>query len=143
MSNLTVVPDFDMNASRITTPMGLPPDPWSNLVPGLESTVYAQTPDYKITSVQGVWDSITNFSESTVRQTETLARDVYGGLKDITKTVYGDARSAVGTVIDDVTEPLGSTVKNLYWYMILGLIVVGGVVYFAGKSGAINAKVSV
>lgn len=131
---LIVVPDFDMQASRITTPMGLPVDPMLNVVPGLESTIYAQPSASIFNSIESVWDSIYNASESVVG-------GVYGTAKDLTTKVYGDIKAGVGTVVDDVTEPLSANIKSVYWYMILGVVVVGGIIYFAGKSGAVRANV--
>jgi hypothetical protein len=90
--NLIVVPDFDMQASRITTPMGLPIDPMPNLVPGLESTIYSQPAAAIFNSIEGVWDSIYNASESVVG-------GVYGTAKDLTTKVYGDIKAGVGTVV--------------------------------------------
>jgi len=112
-------------------PLGLPPDPVSQLPPpGLETTLAASGSSPYISSLQGVWDSITSASESAAKAVES----------GITK-VYGKVKQGVGTVYDDVTNPVGSLVENAYWKILLGVVVVGVAVYYIGKTGAVKVSV--
>ena len=113
-------------------PLGLPPDPSpSTLPPGLETTQGAvSTMDYLFPEVSYVWDAVK-------RNSESAADYVEQGIKD----AYGATKNAIGTVYDDVTKPLSSAVDNVYWKVILAAVVVGGVIYFAGKSGAVKVNV--
>lgn len=127
-NELTTVPDFDLMATRILTPMGFPPDPTSNLVPGLSQTSYSVQEAPIFSSVQGVWDTFKNFGES-----------VYTGAKGVVSHGYTDLKEAASTVYDDVTMPVESALKSTYWYLILGVVVIGGALYFIGKGGALKS----
>lgn len=141
-STPVTVPDTTMWASAFSS-MGLPSDFNSKMPPaGLESTMAAVTSAPPIaTRAQGIWDLIQQDSTSAMRSVSNSAKNIYGGIKDITKTVYGDASSAVGTVVDDVTHPVASALSGIWWYLIITVVVIGGVVYYAGKSGAVSVRV--
>lgn len=111
-------------------PLGLPPDPSPMYVPGLETTSGAVSTPSLFPSVQDVWDNIT-------RNAESAADYVEQGIE----AVYKKGKSAAGTVYDDLSKPLNTAIDNAYWKIILAAIVVGGVVYFAGKGGAIKVSV--
>lgn len=113
-------------------PLGLPPDPSpSTPPPGLESTQGAVSfVDSLFPDVSMVWDAVKRNSESAA----DYAEQAIGAAYDKTK-------GAVGTVYDDLTKPLSSAIDNAYWKIILAAIVVGGVIYFAGKGGAIKVNV--
>lgn len=122
--------------------LGLPGSIDSSMpLPGLETTSAAISPAPPITTAQSIWDTIKNDSYSAMGAVETGVKNVYGGIKDITKTVYQDVSSGVGTVYDDVAAPVEKAATSTYWYLILGVIVIGGVLYFAGKSGALKISV--
>lgn len=112
-------------------PLGLPADPSpSALPPGLETTSGAISSFNLFPDVTAVWDVVK-------RNSESAADYVEQGIE----TLYGKGKQAVGTVYDDLTKPLSSAVDNVYWKIILAAVVIGGVVYFAGKGGAIKVNV--
>jgi len=115
-------------------PLGLPPDPVSSLPPqGLQGVMYSQPSSPMISSLQGVWENITTFSESAIK-------NVYKTTKGAVKEVYDDGKQLVGDAYDSVSNPVGSFLDNVYWKVILAVVVIGGVVYFAGKSGAVRVS---
>lgn len=110
-------------------------------IPGFQSTFGSISSPAPMASVSpSWWDTIKNEATSAFGATEDDIKTVYGGLKDVTKTVYGDASSAVGTVFNDVTSPVKDAANATYWYTILAVIVVGGVLYFMGKSGVLKVN---
>lgn len=114
-------------------PIGLPADPISYLPPaGFETTVAAQGSDPLISSSQSWWDTIKQTSYSAVES-------VYEGAKSVTKKVYNDGKNLVGTVYDDVTAPVENAVKSIYWYALLGVVVIAGALYLSNKSGALKS----
>lgn len=124
------------------TMIGLPADPSPTTPPpGLDHTEAGNIAAPLITTAQSIWDTIKQDSISAVNAVETGVKNVYGGIKDVTKTVYTDVKSGVGTVADDVTHPVAEATKTTYWYLLLGIIVVAGGLYFVGKSGAVRVSV--
>lgn len=83
-----------------------------------------------MSAVQKAWD-----------ETENMYKGAYQQVKSIIGTVYEDTRSAAGTVYDDVSKPVSSILTGSYWYLILGIVVIAGGLYFIGKTGAIKVKV--
>lgn len=113
-------------------PLGLPPDPMPKTPPpGLESTIGAIPSAGWTESLENAWNGIVSSSESAVQ-------GLYESGKKVVRGVYEDAKDAAGDVYDDLTKPVGSLLDNVYWKVILAVVVVGGVVYFAGKSGALR-----
>lgn len=122
--------DF-MGSVQSYLPLGLPPDPSPKSLPaGLETTSGAVSSFNLFPEVTLAWDAIT-------RNSESAADYVEQGIKSI----YGKGKEAVGSVYDDLSAPVTSVVDNLYWKIILAAVVVGGVVYFAGKGGALKVNV--
>lgn len=112
--------------------MGLPSDPVSSMPPpGLESTVAVDEPPPHISTMQAIFNTIKNDSANAVGWVETEAKSTVQG-------IYKTTKSAVGTVYDDVSAPIGNLLKGTYLYLLLGVVVLGGVIYFAGKSGALK-----
>lgn len=109
-------------------------------VPGFESTSGATSSAPPITSASSWWDNVKNEMGSVVTSVENYEKGIYNGVKDITKTVYSDASSAVGTVYADVSSPVTSALTSTYWYAIGAVVVLGAVIYFAGKSGALKVN---
>lgn len=140
--NASTLPDYSGSTSDVYNYLGLPQDPVSTSAPaGLESAATADTAPPPIAGGQSsFWDTIQTDAASAVRGVETGIKNAYGGLKDVTKTVYGDVSSGVGTVVSDVTTPVANAEKSLYWYLIGAVVVIGGVIYFAGKSGAVHVN---
>jgi hypothetical protein len=120
-------------SSLAYTSMGLPADPVSSQPPaGFESSLAADPPKPTISSVaQGIWDEIKQDSTSAVSA-------VYGGTKKVVATVYEDVASGVGTVVNDVASPVKTALSSTYWYLLGAVAVLGAVIYFAGKSGALR-----
>lgn len=102
-------------------------------IPGFETTYNSVSKVPPITSASSWWDEIKSDMSSAVSS-------VYGGAKDITKTVYGDISSGIGTVYDDVSAPVKDAATSYYWYMILGVVVVGVLVVAVAKSGAVKVN---
>lgn len=114
-------------------------DPQGNsLPPGFETTPQAVSTPPPVTTGAGWWDTIKNDAAGAVGWAEDEAKNAYGGVKNVASTVYGDISSGVGTVYDDVARPVESALTATYWYTIFAVVVLGGVIYFAGKSGALR-----
>lgn len=122
-------------------PLGLPADPMSKLPPpGFETTVGADSAGTSLFNFSGLFDDIKQNAYGAFSTFENSIHNAYGGVKDITKTVYGDLKNAAGSVYDDVATPVKSALTSTYWYMLLGVGVVGVIIYFAGKSGALRVS---
>lgn len=114
-------------------PLGLPSDPVSLMPPsGLESTVAAQGTTPMLSSVQGIWNTITTDSESAYQWFVTPQGE------NPISFLYGKGKEAISTVVDDIAKPAGNLLEGVYWKLLLAVVVIGGVVYFAGKSGAVR-----
>lgn len=112
-------------------------------VPGFESASAAVSEPPPITTASSWWGKIKNDMGSAFGEFAAIEKNIYGGIKDITKTVYTDLSSGAGAVYDDVSGPVASAVTSAYWYAIIAVVVIGGVIYFAGKSGALKLSASV
>lgn len=113
----------------------MPSDP----PPGFETTPQGLMPTPTISAkAQAMWDTVKSDAQGVAAWGEDEAKNVYGGVKNVAKTVYGDLSKAAGTVYDDVAKPVKGLLTGTYMYMLLGVIVVAGAVYFIGKSGAIG-----
>lgn len=117
-------------------PLGLPMDPMSNLPPvGLESPmINYDTSMPAMSGLDGIWDKLTQNSESAIDW-------AYSGIERGIKGVYGKAKDAVSTVVSDVTTPLENELKSTYLYLLLGVVVIGGALYYIGKGGAVKVRV--
>lgn len=113
--------------------IGLPADPNPVSPPlGLESTPSAVAEPPLISSVTpSIWQTIksdsVNVFHSVIEESETAVKDA-----------YGVGKSAVTTVVTDVGAPIKSVLTGTYMYLLLGLVVVAGGLYFIGKGGGIG-----
>lgn len=117
--------------------------------PGLESASQATGPAPAISDSQGWWGSITSemsagFSwvsgkaHAAADYVENIPGEIYGGTKNVIKHVYHDVEEGVETVVGDVAKPLTSGLSSTYWYIIGGVVVLAGALYFIGKGGALG-----
>lgn len=107
--------------------MGLPSDPVpSSAPPGLP---------------QSIGDEIASGFNTGIGAVENVFTDIYAGGKKVVGTVYSDVKGGVSTVVGDVASPVSSTLKTTYWYLILGVVVIAGGLYFIGKTGAVKVSV--
>lgn len=53
---------------------------------------------------------------------------------------YDTAKSAVTTVVTDIGTPVENALSSIYTRVIIIVVVLGGVIYFAGKSGALRVS---
>lgn len=121
--------------------IGIPRDPVGNTpVYGLETTSAAVQEAPPISTFDRLWGAIKQDSSGLLHGIGDAGKNAYGGISDITKTVYGDVKSAAGTVYDDVSKPLSGIIGSAYTYIIVAVVVLGGVIYFAGKSGALRVS---
>ncbi len=70
---------------------------------------------------------------------DQLSKDVdvvVGGVK----SGYETTKNVVSTVAGDIEKPISGILDNLYWRVIIVVVVLGGVIYFAGKSGALRVS---
>lgn len=113
----------------------------SSGIPGLGGTDAAVSDSPLLSSVSpSWWDSIKNSASGVISKAESIEKSIYTEAKDVTKIVYGDVRDAAGTIYDDVSKPISGFISGTYWYAILAVVVLGGVIYFAGKSGALRVS---
>ena len=116
-------------------PLGLPMDPMYNIaLPGLEGADAAIEGTPILSSIQSTFDKITSDSYGALQS-------VYDSGKKAIGTLYDDVAHGVGNVYDDVTKPVTSLLDNVYWKVILAVVVVGGALYFIGKGGAVKVNV--
>lgn len=151
MADLTAVRNYNISpfiasndspdlGSPATWPIGLPMDQQNTLPPaGLESTIASVQDPPPISTAAKVWNTIKQDSQSAGTWVESEIGSIYDGSKNVVSQVYGDVSKGVGAVASDVTSPLRST----YMYLILGIIVIAGAIYFIGKGGAVKANVIV
>lgn len=122
-------------------PIGLPNDPLSDYIPpGLDSAQNSVTPAPAISTAQSFWDTIKQDSQSALAWTETEASDLGSGAKSAVVAGYDNVKSAVGTVVSDVSNPIGNVLDNVYWKIIIAVVVLGGAIYFIGKGGAVKVN---
>lgn len=125
--------DYYTDQSYIPLPnfadiLPFPKDPQADAtVPGIDHTTYAISKPPLISTLQEMWKG---FVEDPVDFVKYGVKESYSGSKE-----------AISTVISDVVEPIQSEVKTTYWYLILGLVVVAGGLYFIGRGGAIKVNV--
>lgn len=125
--------------SAAYTPIGLPenPNPTGIMPPGLEGTQGYKQPGPPISSVDSLWTKIKSNSLGAISTLEKTAQDLVTG-------AYDEVKSGVSTVASDIAAPVKNALTSTYMYLLLGVVVVGGVIYFAGKSGALRiSKVGV
>lgn len=104
-------------ADGLSTPAGLP-----------DSSAVLQAPP-AIGTVQSIWGSIKQDSQSALSWTEG---EISGA--------YNTTKGAVSTVVGDVTAPVAGALKSVYWYAIIAVIVVAAGLYFVGKGGAVKVN---
>lgn len=118
-------------------PLGLPRDPlYFDLPAGLDGAGSSAVSSISLSSLDGIWDSVSQNSLGAFSWAGQKA-------KGLVTSSYGLLKEGVSEVLEDVTTPLSSGLKTYYWYLLGGLIVVGGVLYFAGKGGAIRVTKAV
>ena len=130
------IPDYLTFGSPAQSPVGLPQDTQSTSPPpGFESTTASVSNAPKLASVnQSWWETIKQDSQSALQWTESEIQAGYNGTKNVVGTVYRDVAGGVGTVVGDATAPA----RQVYWYILLAVVVVAGGIYFIGKGGAVK-----
>lgn len=114
-------------SSQDLSPMGLPADD-TNIPPlGFDGTQAAVQSAPAISSAQSIWDKIKTDASSAIDYVESAPGKVIGAAESESNSILQNAENAVAA-------PLKST----YMYLLLGLVVLGGVLYFVGKGGAIG-----
>lgn len=122
-------------------PLGLPYE--SGQPPkGFESTTASQPPAPPISTIDSIWDTIKQDSLGAVDWTGQAIDSTYSNAKSVANNVYDDLKSGVSKVGGDVTAGLASPLQNIYWYLIIGVVIIGGALYFVGRGGAIGQVAS-
>ena len=130
----TLFENWDLMASQMVNVLGMPVDPYGSVPPGFETTMNSVPPTPPLAVVKEFWDG-------SIQAVEGVVQDIYNGAKGVGSSIYADLKQGVGAVVEDVTEPAASALKTTFWYAVVGLVVIGGVLYFAGKSGALSVRV--
>lgn len=116
-------------------PMGFPVDNQSSAPPpGFESTTGSVASPPQISTIDSLWNTIKQDSQSAIAWTEKEASNTFTGAKNLASSAVSGVESVAMAPVNYVE----SGVKSVYWYAILAVVVIGGVIYFAGKSGAIK-----
>lgn len=111
-------------------PFGLPFDTQpTSPPPGLESTVGSVSNPPAISTATGVWEK--------VKQWDLAAGD---WIVNAVKKDYALVKGGVSTVAGDVVAPIEEKATSTYWYLLLGVVVIAGAIYFIGKSGAVKVN---
>lgn len=114
----------------VPTSLGLPGDNQSSAPPpGFESTTAAVQPPPPISTVDKIWGTIKSDASSAVNWGESEVQ-----------SAYQTTKSAVGTVVSDVASPITSSLKSVYMYALIGVVVLAGAIYFIGKGGAVKVN---
>lgn len=108
-------------------------------IPGMQNTDGALTPAPPISTVDKIWGAIKSDSQGALSWVESSA----SGATQSVESALGTAVSATKAGVADLTKGVTSGLNSIYWYLILAVIVLGGVIYFAGKSGAVGVRVGV
>ena len=126
----------DPDASTSSS-LGMPSDPNDPFPPaGLSTTVAAdQSPP---SLIGGIYNTIADDSRSALDYVEAAPGKVVATVESGISSAYGTLKNGVSTVVSDVSSPLGGLLKTSYWYLIGAVAVIGAVIYFAGKSGALR-----
>lgn len=123
------------------SPLGLPSDPLDGYIPpGFEMSVNAVQPAPRISTAQSFWDIIKQDSQSALEWTENSAQSVATGTKNVVSSAYQTTKSALGTVVSDVASPVGNVLDNIYWRIIIAVVVIGGVMYFVFSTGGLKVN---
>jgi hypothetical protein len=123
---------LSMDASYADPSMGLPVgDPYG-------TNPIAQTPN-PAPAGGGIIASVESALSQAASDTKSAVIGTYGVVKSVVSTVGNDVLSGAGAVVDTASKPI----NKLYWGLIIGVAVLGGVIYFAGKSGAVHANIGV
>ena len=136
---------FGSNDSLFAVPtsIGLPVDNQSSAPPpGFDSTVSSVQPAPPISTVDKIWGSISSTASSVVSKIEAAPGEALDWTEGEIKSGYNTVKSGVGTVVSDVTSPVTSSLKSVYVYAIVGVIVLAGAIYFIGRGGAIGQAAS-
>lgn len=132
---------FTDNSGDAFVPIGLPADPQAGYIPpGLETTTASISPAPAISTAQSFWDVIAQDSRGALNWVEEEGSAAASGVKNAVVSGYGGVKSAVGTVVADVTSPVASALDNVYWKIIIAVVVIGGALYFIGKGGAVKVN---
>jgi hypothetical protein len=98
-------------------------------------------------STQSWYSSIESGVSGVVAGVENVASKTVSAAVSGIETGYGAAKSAAGTVLSDVESGTTSAIntalapaKSVFLYLLLGVAVVGAVIYYAGKSGALKVN---
>lgn len=111
-----------------TEPIGLPADTQSTSPPpGFETTTAAIQPAPPISTVDKIWNSIKQDSQSALSWTEGAV-----------KSTYETGKSAVSTVAGDIAHPVENAAQGIFWYAMIGVVIIAGAIYFIGKGGAVK-----
>lgn len=142
-----------INGGDISSPdsgvaLGLPPDPNSSLPqPGFETTSAADQPSPVMSTIQSIWGTI---KQDSLGAATTVENAVTGEVSNAYNSVTNAATNAVSSVVNKATaavtgveNKVTGTLTSVYWYAILAVVVIGGVLYFGGKSGALRVGVPV
>ena len=118
------------------TPMGLPSDT-SNYIPaGFSGTENALPPSPSgITSItESIWNSVKQDSIGAIDWTENKVSSAGTVVKSGLESAVAKAESVAGEAVTKVE----SVLKTEYVYILVGLVVIGGVLYFIGKGGLVG-----
>ncbi len=113
---------------------------YSDMPPqGFESTLGSIQDPPQIAS-SSVWDRITGTADTAVGWLETVDKQLGASVINTVKKDYDLVKGGATQVIGDVASPIQSSLNSTYWYLIVGIIVIAGALYFIGKGGAIKVN---
>lgn len=124
--------NFSDTSGVVIDQMGLPQDPTNPTAQNITNNYDDSSKPPPVSGWDSFWSKVKSYDAQAGNWVIQAVKDDYGLLKGATSTVVGDVAAPVQGVID-----------NAYWKIILVVIVLGGVIYFAGKSGAVKANVIV
>lgn len=121
-------------------PIGLPKDQ-SDITPmGFLGAQAALSNNPQITSAQGgLWDSVKNDMGSAIDWVEKAPGTLWASTKSGVSDIATGAENLASSAENAVTAPLKAT----YFYILLAVVVVGGVLYYIGKSGVVGQAASI
>jgi len=103
--------------------------------PGFSSTQAAIPPAPDISSNQSTWDTVTQDARSALKWSSDALSTAENTAVSGIKSAYQGTKNVVGTVAGDIANPIGGVLKTTYLYIIVGVVILAGALYFVGRGG--------
>ena len=128
---------FYVMKSSDQMPLGLPMDFMDYMPPGFQTTTASFEATPAISSVDTVWDTIKDNSSGAIDWAGDKLSEFWDWSKKPLITIPNPM-----DIVDERIEQVQEGSKTIFWYAIVGVIVIAGAMYFIGRGGAIGQATS-